>query len=191
MRLYSTMSVWKIMMIGLVLTLGGCGAPAAPRVSAAPAAPLLLAQSRWQARRPARYRLVVQEDTADRSCRQSVEVHHERVQVVLEDHCGRTNPWTVSSLLDWISSSARPTSACDPASIACACYLHEATSAVYDPQLGYPYSATHRRTSSPNWSMLRLWWRVWGASALPGCARGAGANDQVLTIRVISLAALP
>ena len=190
MRLQSTMSVWKILVIGLAVMLGGCGLADAPRAGGAPDAPLLLAQSRWQAGRPAHYRLVVQEDTAKHSCRQAVEVHGERVQAVLENQGGRATPWTVSRLLDWISVNARPSSACDPTSIACACYVHEATSVVYDPQQGYPYSVTYRRTSAPNWSTLRLW-RMWGASALPGCATGAGTRDQMLTIRVISLTALP
>src|SRR5215211_6392902 len=110
MRLQRTMFVWKIMMIGLAVMLGGCGLPAAPRVGDATNAPLLLAQSRWQVRHPARYRLVVQEDTDDRSCRQTVEVHDEQVQTVLEDQCGHANPWTVSSLLDWISYRARASS---------------------------------------------------------------------------------
>jgi len=183
--------MWKIMVIALVLMLGGCGLPDAPRSNGAPDEPLLLAQSHWQAHGPARYRLVVQEDTADHSCRQAVEVHDERVQVVLEDGCGRATPWTVGRLLDWIAFSARPSSACDPASIACACYVHEATRAVYDPQQGYPYSVTYQRTSAPNWSTLKLWWRLWGAGTLPGCAKGAGTNNQMLTIRVISLTALP
>src|SRR4051812_46465579 len=99
MRLQRTMFVWTIMMIGLVVLLGGCGLPDESRRFDAADGPLLLAQSRWQARRPARYRLVVQEDTDDRSCRQSVEVQDEQVQTVLEDHCGRATQWTISSLL--------------------------------------------------------------------------------------------
>ena len=191
MRLLATAFLWKIMVIALALSLGACGLPDAPPVRGAPDAKLLLAQSHWQARRPARYRLMVQEDTASRSCRQTIEVHDERVQAVLEDHCGRSAGWTVSSLLDWIGESAQSSSACDPTTMICACYIHEATNAVYDPRLGYPYVLSYQRSSSPNWNTLNLWWRIWGSAALPDCARGAGANAQKLTIRVISLTALP
>jgi hypothetical protein len=191
MRLQSTMLMWKIMVICLAAMLGGCGAAATPRSGDAPNTPLLLAQARWQTHRPVRYRLVVQENTADGSCRQSVEVQDEQVQAVLEDYCGRANQWTISRLFDWVAASARTSSACDPSSIACACLINEATSAVYDPQQGYPYSITYRRASAPNWSTLKLWFQLWGASALPGCARGAGTHSQMLTIRVISLTALP
>jgi hypothetical protein len=191
MRLQSTMFMWKIMVIGLAFVLGGCGAPAAPRSGGAPDTSLLLAQSRWQTHGLARYRLVIQENTADGSCRQSVDVHHEQVQAVLEDYCGRPTQWTISRLFDWIASSARASSACDPSSIACACYINEATSVVYDPHQGYPYAVTYRRASAPNWSTLKPWLRLWGASALPGCAQGAGTHSQMLTIRVISLTALP
>src|SRR5215207_3514644 len=121
MRLQCTMVVWKIMMIGLVGMLGGCGLPAAPRASGTADAALQLAQSRWQAGRPARYRLVVQEDTDDRSCRQAVEVHDEQVQTVLEDHCGRATHWTISSLLDWISYRAQAGSAYPTASLVSVC----------------------------------------------------------------------
>jgi hypothetical protein len=41
------MSVWKIVIIGLVVMLGGCGLPDLPRAGGATDAPLLLAQSRW------------------------------------------------------------------------------------------------------------------------------------------------
>ncbi|HEU5097964.1 MAG TPA: hypothetical protein VFU22_02895 [Roseiflexaceae bacterium] len=191
MRLQSTMFVWKIMMIGLVLLLCGCGAPDTPRSGSSPDIPLLLAQSRWGSHRPARYRLVVQEDTAERSCRQAIDVRDERVQAVLEDQCGRATAWTISRMLEWISSSAQPASACDPASIACSCYVHQTTRAIYDPHQGYPYAITYQRTSAPNWSTLKLWWRLLGASALPNCAKGMSTNDQMLTIRVISLTALP
>src|SRR5215212_3865118 len=111
MRLQHTMSVWKIMIIGMAMLLGGCGLLDPPRAGSPTDAPLLLAQSRWQARHPARYRLVVQEDTDDRSCRQSVEVHDEQVAAVLEDHCGRATLWTISSLLDWIGYRAPARSA--------------------------------------------------------------------------------
>ena len=66
------------------------------RAGGAADALLLLAQSCWQARHPARYRLVVQEDTNDRSCRQAVEVQDEQVETVLEDHCGRATHWIIS-----------------------------------------------------------------------------------------------
>ena len=191
MRLQSTMFVWKIMVIGLVMILSGCGAPDTLRSSSPPDRPLLLAQSHWESRRPARYRLVVQEDTAKRSCRQAVDVNDERVQAVIEDQCGRATAWTISRLLDWVASSAQPSSACDPTSIVCACYVHQATHAIYHPQQGYPYTITYQRTSAPNWSMLKPWWRLLGANTLPDCAKGMSANDQRLTIRVISLTALP
>src|SRR6187200_1080717 len=112
MRLQRTMTVWKIMMIGVAMLLGGCSPAGSPGPASAADVPLLLAQSRWQARHPARYRLVVQEDTDDRSCRQAVEVRDEQVEAVLEDHCGRATHWTVSSLLDWLSYRVQTSSAC-------------------------------------------------------------------------------
>ena len=151
------MFVWKIMMIGMVVTLGGCGLPDAPRPAGATNAPLLLGQSRWQARHPAHYRLMVQEDTDDHSCRQTVEVQDKQAEIILEDHCGRATPCTVSNLLDRISEHARTSAACDPASMICTCYIHEVTNVVYDARLGYPYSMSYQRTSSPNWNPLKFW----------------------------------
>jgi hypothetical protein len=133
----------------MVVTLGGCGLPDAPRAGGTTDAPLLLAQSRWQARHPAHYRLVVQEDTDDHSCRQAVEVQDEQVESILEDHCGRATPWTVSNLLDWIGEHARTSAVCNPASMICACYIHEVTNAVYDSRLGYPCSNLPRQTGTP------------------------------------------
>ncbi|MEO7911341.1 MAG: hypothetical protein ABIV47_16980 [Roseiflexaceae bacterium] len=191
MRLQHTMSVWKIMIIGMAGLLSGCGLPDAPRASSPADAPLLLAQSRWQAGHPMRYRLVVQEDTDQRSCRQSVEVHDEQVEIVLEDHCGRATPWTVSGLLDWLSYRARAGSACSTASLACMCQVHHSARAVYDPKLGYPYSATYQWTLAPNWANLRPLQQLFGARVIPDCANSAGATDGTITIRVVSLTALP
>jgi hypothetical protein len=191
MRLQCTMSVWMIMMIGLAFMLGGCGLPDAPRTGSATDAPLLLAQSRWQARHPARYRLVVQEDTDDRSCRQAVVVQDEHVETVLEDHCGRATPWTVSSLLDWNSYRARISSAYSTASLISVCQVHYSARAVYDPKLGYPYSATYQWTLAPNWAYLRPLQQLFGARVTPDCAMSAGGADGAITIRVISLTALP
>jgi len=191
MRLQRTMSVWKIMMIGLAVLLGCCGLPAAPRAGSATNTPLLLAQARWQARHLARYRLVVQEDTNDRSCRQSVEVQNEQVQIVLEDHCGRATPWTISSLLDWISYRAHTSSACATASLGCVCQIHYTARAVYDPQLGYPYAATYQWTVAPNWAYLRPLQQLFGARLTPNCALSSGPDDRAITIRVVSLTALP
>ena len=191
MRLQHTMSVWKIMIIGMAVLLGGCGLPDPPRAGSPTDAPLLLAQSRWQSRHPARYRLVVQEDTDDRSCRQSVQVHDEQVETVLEDHCGRATPWTVSSLLDWLSYRARTSSACSSASLACICQVHHSARAVYDPKLGYPYSATYQWTLAPNWAYLQPLQQLFGARIIPDCVNLAGAADGAITIRVVSLTALP
>ena len=191
MRLQRTMFVWKIMMIGLAVLLGGCGLPDALRAGGPTDAPLLLAQSRWQSRHRARYRLVVQEDTDDRSCRQAVEVHDEQVETVLEDHCGRATPWTVSSLFDWLSYRARTSSACTTAALACVCQVHHSARAVYDPKLGYPYSATYQWTLAPNWAYLRPLQQLFGARVIPDCANSAGAADGAITIRVVSLTALP
>jgi hypothetical protein len=137
MRLQRTMSVWKITMTGLAMLLGGCGLPDPPRAGSAKDAQLLLAQSRWQAGHPMRYRLVVQEDTDDRSCRQAVEVRDEQVETVLEDHCGRATPWTVSRLRDWLSYRARTSSACTTASLACTCQVHHSARRVRS-QAGLP-----------------------------------------------------
>ena len=191
MRLQRTLSVWKIMMIGLAMLLGGCGLPAAPRAGSATDMPLLLAQSRWQARHPARYRLVVQEDTDDRSCRQAVEVHNEHVATVLEDHCGRATPWTVSSLLDWISYRAQTSSAYTTASLVAVCQIHHSAHAVYDPKLGYPYSATDQWNLAPNWAYLRPLQQLFGARATPDCALSSGGANHSITIRIVSLTALP
>jgi len=191
MRLQCTMSVWKIMMIGLIVMLGGCGLPDAPRASGATDTPLLLAQSRWQARHPARYRLVVQEDTDHRSCRQAVEVQDEHVETVLEDYCGRATPWTVSSLLEWISYRARTSSVCTTASLACVCQVHHSARAVYDHKLGYPYSATYQWTLAPNWAYLRPLQQLFGARITPDCAMSGSEDDGAITIRVVSLTALP
>jgi hypothetical protein len=191
MRLQRTMSVWKITMIGLAVLLGGCGLPDPPRARSAKDTQLLLAQSRWQAGHPMRYRLVVQEDTDDRSCRQAVEVHDEQVETVLEDYCGRATPWTVSSLLDWLSYHTRTSSTCTTASLTCVCQVHHSARAVYDPKLGYPYSATYQWTLAPNWDYLRPWQQLFGARVIPDCAHSAGAADGAITIRVVSLTALP
>jgi hypothetical protein len=191
MRLQRTMAVWKIMMLGLAMLLGGCGLPDAPHVGHPADAPLLLAQAHWQARHPARYRLVVQEDTDDRSCRQAVEVHDEHVAAVLEDYCGRATPWTVSSLLDWLSYRAQTSSACTTASLACVCQVHHSARAVYDPNLGYPYSATYQWTLAPNWAYLRPLQQLFGPRVIPDCTNSAGAADGAITIRVVSLIALP
>ena len=191
MRLQRTMFVWKIMMIGLAVLLGGCGLPDEPRRFDAADGPLLLAQSRWLARRPARYRLVVQEDTDDRSCRQSVEVQDEQVQTVLEDHCGRATQWTISSLLDWISLRAQTSSPCASASIACACQEYRSTRAVYDPKLGYPYTVMYQQNVLPNRTYRDVWQRLLSDKILPACAQATGGGTTNLTIRVISLTALP
>jgi len=191
MRLQRTMFVWKIMMIGLAVMLGSCGLPAASDAGGATNAPLLLAQSRWQARHPARYRLVVQEDTDDGSCRQSVEVQDEQVQAVLEDHCGNANPWTVSSLLDWISNRAHASSGYPTASLISVCQVYHSAHAVYDPKLGYPYSATYQRTLAPNWIYLRPLQQLFGVRITPDCALSSGTVDGAMTIRVVSLTALP
>ena len=190
MRLQRTLSVWKIMMIGLAVLLGGCGLPAAPRAAGATDASLL-ALSRWQARHPARYRLVVQEETDDHSCRQAVEVHDEQVQTVLEDHCGRATPWTISSLLDWISNSAQASSAAPTAAPVSVCQVYHSAHAVYDPKLGYPYSATYQRTLAPNWAYLRPLQQLFGTSVIPNCARSFSNGDGAITIRVVSLTVLP
>jgi hypothetical protein len=191
MRLQYTMAVWKITMISLAVMLGGCGLPDAPRVGDATNAPLLLAQSRWQAHHPARYRLVVQEDTDNRSCRQSVEVQDEQVQTVLEDHCGRATPWTISSLLDWISYRVQTSSAYTTASLVSVCQVYHSARAVYDPKLGYPYSATYQWNLAPNWAYLRPLQQLFGARVTPDCARSSGAAAGAITIRVVSLTALP
>jgi hypothetical protein len=191
MRLQRTTFVWKIMIIGLTVILGGCGLPVALDTGGATDVPLLLAQSRWQARHPMRYRLVVQEDTNDRSCRQSVEVHNEQVQTVLEDHCGRATYWTISSLLDWISYRARTSSAYPTVSLVSVCQIYHSARAVYDPKLGYPYSATYQRTLAPNWAYLRPLQQLFGARLTPDCALSSGRADQSITIRIVSLTALP
>ena len=190
MRLQRTLFVWKITMISLVMMLGGCGLPTALPAHDATNTPLLLAQSRWRAHHPARYRLVIQEDTSDRSCRQSVEVHDEQVQAVLEDHCGHASPWTISSLLDWIGYRARASAAYPAASIVSACQMFHSAHAVYDPRLGYPYTATYQRTLAPNWAYLRPLQQLFGARVAPDCTLPAGASSAI-TIRVVSLTALP
>ena len=191
MRLQRTMFVWKIMMIGLVAMLGGCGLPAAPNAGGTAEAPLLLARSRWQARHPARYRLVVQEDTDDRSCRQAVEVYDEQVEAVLEDHCGHANPWTISSLLEWISYRAQASSTYSPTALVSVCQVYHSAHAVYDPKLGYPYSATYQRTLAPNWNYLRPLQQLFGEHLTPNCANSAGTTNGTMTIRVVSLTVLP
>jgi hypothetical protein len=191
MRLQRTTFVWKIMIIGLTVMLGGCGLPVALDAGGATDVPLLLARSRWQARHPMRYRLVVQEDTDDRSCRLSVEVHNEQVQTVLEDHCGRATYWTISSLLDWISYRARTSSAYSTASLVSVCQVYHSARAVYDPKLGYPYSATYQRTLAPNWAYLRRLQQLFGTRLTPDCALPDGRADQSITIRIVSLTALP
>jgi hypothetical protein len=191
MRLQHTTFVWKIMIIGLTVMLGGCGLLVTPDTGSATDVPLLLARSRWQARHPMRYRLVVQEDTDDRSCRQSVEVHNEQVQTVLEDHCGRATYWTISSLLDWINYRARISSAYPTASLVSVCQVYHSARAVYDPKLGYPYSATYQRTLAPNWGYLRRLQQLFGARLTPDCALPDGRADQSITIRIVSLTALP
>lgn len=137
-------------MIGLAVMLGSCSLPVPPRAGSATDASLLLAQSRWQARHPARYRLVVQEDTDDHSCRQAVEVQDERVQAILGDDCGRATPWTVSSLLDWIGSRAQASSTGTTASLVYFCQIYNSARAVYDPKLATrtqpPISGHSRRT---------------------------------------------
>jgi hypothetical protein len=185
------MSVWKIMMIGLAMLLGGCGLPDAPRASSAADTPLLLAQTRWQAHHPARYRLVVEEDTADHSCRQAVEVHNELVQTVLEDQCGRATHWTISSLLDWISFRAQASSAHPTASLMAFCQVYHSARAVYDPKLGYPYSATYQRSLAPNWNYLRPLQQLFGLRIAPDCTHAAGRTGGAITIRVVSLTTLP
>jgi hypothetical protein len=191
MRLQCTMFVWKIMIIGLAAAvLSGCGLPATNDAGAATDAPLL-ALSRWQAHHPARYRLVVQEDTDDRSCRQAVEVYDEQVAAVLEDHCGHANPWTISSLLDWISNHAHASSTYSPAALVSVCQVYHSAHAVYDPKLGYPYSATYQRTLAPNWKYLRPLQQLFGTRVTPDCANSAGRADGTMTIRVVSLTVLP
>jgi hypothetical protein len=177
------------MILGLAALLVGCGLPAAPDRGSSTDAALLLAEMRWQSRHPARYRLVVQEDTDTRSCRQSVEVHNEQVQMVLEDHCGRATPWTVSSLLDWIGERARASSDGALGSLVSACRTYQSARAVYDPALGYPYSAMYQRTRVPNWRYLRPLRQLFGASITPLCAQPAG--DGAITIRIVSLTVLP
>jgi hypothetical protein len=189
MRLGVTMTVRWIVPIGLACGLGVYALLTFIPQPGRPNAPLQDALARWQARQPAHYRLVVQEDTADSACRQVVEVLHEHIQTVQEDRCGHDAAWTVSSLLDWIAFRAHPTSACDSSSIACFCYVHNTTNVVYDPQLGYPYAVTYQRTLAPNWDFLKYWQRLWGYRALPKCATGVAS--QTLTIRVVSLTALP
>jgi hypothetical protein len=191
MRLQCTMVVWKIMMIGLVGMLGGCGLPAAPRASGAADSALELAQSRWQARHPARYRLVVQEDTDDRSCRQTVEVRDEQVEAVLEDHCGRATPWTISSLLDWIGYRAPARPAYSTVALLAICQVHQSARAVYDPKLGYPYSATYQWALAPNWSYLHPLQQLFGTRISSNCAQSPGRAAGAITIRVVSLTALP
>jgi hypothetical protein len=183
--------VWKIMMIGLVGMLGGCSMPATPRAGGAADAALLLAQSRWQASHPARYRLVVQEDTDDHSCRQAVEVQDERVKAVLEDQCGRATPWTISSLLDWISYRAPASSPFTTTSPITLCQVHHSSRAVFDPKLGYPYSATYQWALAPNWGYLRPLQQLFGARLAQDCALSPGRAAGAITIRVVSLTALP
>jgi hypothetical protein len=62
---------------------------------------------------------------------------------------------------------------------------------VYDPTLGYPYSATDQWTLAPNWAYLRPLQQLFGARVIPDCANAAGAADGAMTIRVVSLTALP
>jgi hypothetical protein len=191
MRLQRTTLVWEIMMIGLAVLLAGCGLAAVPAMVSATDAPLLHAQSRWQSHHPAHYRLIVQEDTSDRSCRQAVEVHNEQVQAVLEDHCGRATPWTISSLLDWIGYHAQTSSAYTSAALVSICQVHHSTRAVYDPTLGYPYTVMYQQSVTPNQTYRRVWQRLGIDEMLPTCARAAGSNTAQLTIRVVSLTALP
>jgi len=119
------------------------------------------------------------------------EVRDEQVEAVLEDHCGRATHWTVSSLLDWLSYRAQTSSACTIGSLACVCQVHHSARAVYDPKLGYPYSATYQWTLAPNWDYLRPLQQLFGAQIIPDCANSAGAADGAITIRVVSLTALP
>ena len=71
------------------------------------------------------------------------------------------------------------------------CQVHHSARAVYDPKLGYPYSATYQWTLAPNWAYLRPLQQFFGTRIIPDCANSAGAADGAITIRVVSLTALP
>ena len=149
------------------------------------------AQSRWQANAPARYRLVVDEQTASSACRQDLQVELERIVAVPLNECGRVPSWTVSSLFRWAAGHSHDQSRCYPSDVTCVCYSVYRATARYDPQLGFPVQLSYRWHLETNWAYPGHWERMLRAHELPDCAAVSRRVSDFVTITVRSLTRLP
>lgn len=152
---------------------------------------LARAQARWQAHAPARYRLVVDEQTASDICRQELQVEAERIVAAPLNECGRVPSWTVSSLFGWAAGHSRDQSRCYPSEVTCVCYSVYRASARYDPQLGFPVQLSYRWHLETNWAYMGHWERMLRAHELPDCAAVSRRVGDFVTITVRSLTRLP
>jgi hypothetical protein len=187
MGLYTRLRPYRWALLGFVVALvaGALLAPAAG--GPAYESGLAAAKARWAARPFTRYQLEVQEETDASSCRQTVEVHDEKIARVLANRCVRLPSWTVSNLFTWAEQPSEPSSRCYPSAITCVCLKSYSLRASYDPLLGYPRSITHAWSLSLNWAYLGHWKRLWRTGELPACANVARFVEGHISVSVVAL----
>lgn len=145
------------------------------------------AETLWNTRPFANYRVTVQIERLQHVCFQELEVQGDKVHT-LNDTCDMS--WlasmTVSRLFE-LSSWMEQGPDCYPSVGNCSCQRVRLGRIAYDPQLGYPREIVWQRKVQANVDHLDFWQRLWEAQSLPNCS----AAMRPVRIVVLSLAPLP
>ena len=182
---------WPWVLVGLMLIIAGCTVPANAERIAPPQQALAAAQARWEARRVARYQLVVQEASQSAECQQSLQIDSGQIAHVLFNRCGTVAHWTVPNLYTWVAQHPASKTSCYPSTVTCVCYITYTVTSDYDPTFGYPLEMTSAWKLSPNWSYIPHWQRLLTAGSWPACRAAGGHSTGFVSIRVLDFVVLP
>lgn len=172
-----SLTIRRAALLAALASLLACGAAgllrAAPPSAAQRAAQLEQARQRWEALRPARYRLVL---AAPSWCRIDAEVEREQIVRVYASSC----PSSAKSVSDLFAlahalDADADTRYCAPGG--CECIERRVAQIDYDPQLGYPRAIALRRQRQINWDGF---WAYLLRHGLPNCLPPRASN--VLTV---------
>jgi hypothetical protein len=172
-----------LLSIALLLVVS-CGFLTAPSWPQPPEARRIRAQSRWNARPFADYRISVRVEFWGNMCSQEIESVGERVHRIVRNDCRLSwlSLMTVARLFE-ISEGLEHPLPCYTAAQTCSCYRVRAGDIVFDQRLGYPSSISYRREIYPNLVRAEYWRRLWQTRQLPNC----GPVSPVVKVTVTSV----
>ncbi len=144
---------------------------------------LTAARARWLLRAPARYRLLIEEQSLGVPCRQEMEISHGQIIAVRQNTCPHL-PWTIAELFARIERDQRNAdlslSGCTVAG--CACRRFPIFHAAYDPLLGYPSERSVGIRLTPNVFNRDFWAEALRQHQLPDC--DFAVNHELLIAQV-------